>query len=833
MSPFTSRSTPPPRTSRAPQPPPASRRARTARLAAAGTAAALLAAFGPAVAGPAQLAAAATQSANLLLNGGAETSQCSPGGWEETTLPGWQITSGDPVINCYGVPTGAATTTPGSPTKGGAYFQGGSRGSSEMTQVTDVSSAASAIDSGAVHATVSGWLGGVGSYNDAAAVTVTYRSASGASLGTASIAPVLAAARGNTTQFLQRSTTSAVPAGTRSILTAVDFTMTGTQNDGMADDLSLTLDTPVTAAALTVPTSTVPGYDHVFVVMMENNNYSASSNTVDGGAGIIGNSSAPYINNTLLPMGSLLTNYHAGTHNSDPNYEQIAFGNSYGRSAMAVGGGNANCITSTACTATNNGLSDNLDAVGKTWKQYVQSQTSNCQTTSSGNYSSDDVPFYYAAKMKNDNAYCQAHWQPLPQLLNTDLASTSTTPAFVWADADSCDDMEGCGIAAGDTWLRQTLPTLFHSPAWTQQKSLLLLTWDEDGANSPGGFGPGQTNQVATLAIGSQGTVKAGYQDAARYDHYSTARVIDSALGLPAMTNNDRWATPYNEVFTSAQTGGNTVTVTDPGAQTATTGAAVSLQLAATDSASGQALTWTASGLPDGLSVSSAGLVSGTPTTAGTFTATATATDTSGASGSASFVWTVGSPAGSAWSVPIANPGAETGSCGSGGGGYPAQGWTATSNQPQQVCYGASGGYPTAAQGPQAPATPGNAFFDGGPYASAQMTQTVDVQSQATQIATGTLPYTLSGWIGGYSSQGDNAGVVATFLDASGASLGTAALAPVTAAQRNNQTGLLLEHATGTVPTGTASVTFTVNFTRQAGTDDDGYVDDLAMTFGS
>ncbi|AUG76895.1 hypothetical protein CFP65_2035 [Kitasatospora sp. MMS16-BH015] len=776
-------------------------------------------------------AAAAIQSANLLLNGGAETSQCSPGGWEETTVPGWQLVSGDPVINCYGVPTGAATSTPGSPTKGGAYFQGGSRGSSEMTQTTDVSSAAAAIDAGGVHSTASAWLGGVGSYNDAAGVTLTYRAANGSSLGTSSIAPALAADRGGVTKFVQRSTTTAVPAGTRSITTTVDFTMTGTQNDGLADDLSLTLDTPVTAPTLAVPASTVPAYDHVFVVMMENNNYSASSNTADGGAGIIGNSAAPYINNTLVPMGSLFTNYHAGTHNSDPNYEQIAFGNSYGRSSQAVGGGNANCITSTACTATNNGLGDNLDAVGKTWKQYTQTQTSNCQTTGSGEYSPDDVPFYYAAKMKNDNAYCQAHWQPMTQFLNTDLKSAATTPNFVWFDPDSCYDMEDCGIGPGDTWLGQTLPTLFNSPAWTQQKSLLLLTFDEDGAGSPGGFGPGQTNQVMTLAIGSQGTVKAGYQDANRYDHYSSARVIEGALGLATMTNNDKWATPFNEVFTGGAQPGNTVTVTGPGAQTATTGTATSLQLAATDSDPAQSLSWTAAGLPAGLSIgSSTGLISGTPTAAGTATVTATATDATGASGTTTFTYTVNS--GSLYTVPIANSDAENGSCGTGSGGHPASGWTATSNQPQQVCYGAPS-YPTTAQGPQAPATPGGAFFDGGPYASAQMTQTVDVSGQSARIATGTLPYSLSGWIGGYSTQGDSAGVVATFLDASGAALGTATLAPVTPAQRNNQTVLLREQATGTVPTGTAAVRFAVSFTRSGGTDDDGYLDDLGLTFGS
>ena len=95
------------------------------------------------------------------------------------------------------------------------------------------------------------------------------------------------------------------------------------------------------------------------------------------------------------------------------------------------------------------------------------------------------------------------------------------------------------------------------------------------------------------------------------------------------------------QVYAATGTG-NTVTVTNPGAQTSKVGTAASLQIQASDSASGQTLTYSAAGLPAGLSVnSSTGLISGTPTTAGTSTVTVTAKDTTGASGSASFSWTV------------------------------------------------------------------------------------------------------------------------------------------------------------------------------------------------
>jgi F5/8 type C domain/Ricin-type beta-trefoil lectin domain/Putative Ig domain len=90
--------------------------------------------------------------------------------------------------------------------------------------------------------------------------------------------------------------------------------------------------------------------------------------------------------------------------------------------------------------------------------------------------------------------------------------------------------------------------------------------------------------------------------------------------------------------------GGNTVTVTSPGGQTSTVGTAASVQVHATDSGSGQTLTYSAAGLPAGLSINaSSGLISGTPTAAGTSTVTVTARDTTGAAGSASFSWTVSS----------------------------------------------------------------------------------------------------------------------------------------------------------------------------------------------
>ena len=137
--------------------------------------------------------------------------------------------------------------------------------------------------------------------------------------------------------------------------------------------------------------------------------------------------------------------------------------------------------------------------------------------------------------------------------------------------------------------------------------------------------------------------------------------------------------------------GGNvqgTVTVTNPGSQSGTVGTAVrSVQIQASDSASGQTLAYKATGLPPGLSISSSGLISGTPTSAGTYNVTVTATDGSGASGSTSFSWTVSPGTGGA--VTVANPGAQTGAVGTAISGLQIQGTDSTSGQ--SLTYSATG----------------------------------------------------------------------------------------------------------------------------------------------
>jgi beta-glucosidase len=98
---------------------------------------------------------------------------------------------------------------------------------------------------------------------------------------------------------------------------------------------------------------------------------------------------------------------------------------------------------------------------------------------------------------------------------------------------------------------------------------------------------------------------------------------------------------------------GQPVTITSPGPQEGIAGTAVSVPVAASDTTSGQSLTFSATGLPAGTSISGSGTITGTPTTAGTSTVTVTADDGNGASASTSFTWTVAPSGSGAVTTPL------------------------------------------------------------------------------------------------------------------------------------------------------------------------------------
>ncbi|MFC1437446.1 discoidin domain-containing protein [Streptacidiphilus sp. N1-10] len=221
---------------------------------------------------------------------------------------------------------------------------------------------------------------------------------------------------------------------------------------------------------------------------------------------------------------------------------------------------------------------------------------------------------------------------------NAALGKTTTASSAENAGTPAADATDG---NTGTRW-----SSAFSDPQWlevdlgsSQSICQVVLNWETaygtafqiQTSNDNATWTP-----IYTTTTGTGGVQTLNVSGSGRYIRmYGTARATGYGYSL--------WEF---QVFTGTSTGGNTVTVTAPGAQSATVGTATSLQIHATDSAAGQTLTYSATGLPTGLSINaSTGLISGTPSTAGTFNATVTATDSTNAAGSAPFTWTVTSGA--------------------------------------------------------------------------------------------------------------------------------------------------------------------------------------------
>ncbi len=252
-------------------------------------------------------------------------------------------------------------------------------------------------------------------------------------------------------------------------------------------------------------------------------------------------------------------------------------------------------------------------------------------------------------------------------------AQTSTTGTAISTVTNSATDSQS---GQTFTWSATGLPTglsissssgsITGTPTAPCSCSVTVKATDKTGASGTTVITWTVNNRVTVSSVSAQASTsgKAVTSVTARAtDSQSGQTFTWSATGLPAgltigattgtMSGTPTAACSCAVILTATDTSGakgtttftwkvsNTVTVTSPGSQSTALATSVSLQIKGTDSATGQTLTWTATGLPAGLAMaSSTGLITGKPTAAGTASVTVKATDTSGASGSVTFTWT-------------------------------------------------------------------------------------------------------------------------------------------------------------------------------------------------
>jgi len=272
--------------------------------------------------------------------------------------------------------------------------------------------------------------------------------------------------------------------------------------------------------------STIPNFDHIFVIVMENKPQSGLNPT-----------QTPYLE-SLAASGAELTQSFAVGHPSLPNYLALTGASTFGLT-----------IDCNTCYvgAMPNIVTDRIEPSGRSWKAYMESMPSSCYLADTSLYAVRHDPFVYYDQIRTDPNECNKV-TPYSQLA-TDLSSTATTPSFGWITPNLCDDAHDCSITTGDTWLSTNVPALLASPAFTTQRSLLVVTFDEDDYSD--------NNNIPTILVGSG--ITPGTQSSAPYDHYSVLKTIENAWSLATLTTNDAAASPMADVFASSSSSSTTV----------------------------------------------------------------------------------------------------------------------------------------------------------------------------------------------------------------------------------------------------------------------------------
>lgn len=273
------------------------------------------------------------------------------------------------------------------------------------------------------------------------------------------------------------------------------------------------------------------GIKIVWIILMENHNWSQ----------IKGSNSAPYINNSLLPMASHAEQYFnpPGIHPSLPNYLWLEAGTNFG-----ILDDNSPSVNSQSTTQH---LVSFLQQKGITWKTYQEDISgTDCPLMSSGEYAVKHNPFVYFDDVTNNqnpnSANCIAHVRPFTELAH-DLA-TNNVAQYNFITPNLCNDMhDSCQplqdpIKQGDTWLANNLPMILTSSAY-QNGGAVFITWDEAAT----GDGPIGMIVLSPLAKGN------GYENSTYYNHGSTLRTLQEIFNVTPLLNDAAKQTDLSDLF--------------------------------------------------------------------------------------------------------------------------------------------------------------------------------------------------------------------------------------------------------------------------------------------
>ena len=309
--------------------------------------------------------------------------------------------------------------------------------------------------------------------------------------------------------------------------------------------------------AQTANTTGFPQYDHVFLIIMENEGFNQ----------VFGNQFAPILNALANDYG-LATNYTGVADPSEPNYVAMLGGDFFG-----INNDDPYWFPGQTVSAPN--LMSQLEAAGKTWRGYFQNMPypgyrGYCYPDKCNGI--PDADTLYVAKHNGmvNFANMQTPTEfgkmfPLPQL-SADLAA-GTVPNFSYIIPNECNDMHGAPpwcvdsdntgtvqqsflIAQGDKFVGNVVNEITSSSMWQTGNNAIVVTFDE---------GNRATSQILTIVITSHGP--RGVTDKTSFNHFSLLASIQQTFGLGCLLNSCT-ANPMTSLF--AVTGSTSIPTLPP-----------------------------------------------------------------------------------------------------------------------------------------------------------------------------------------------------------------------------------------------------------------------------
>jgi phospholipase C len=265
-------------------------------------------------------------------------------------------------------------------------------------------------------------------------------------------------------------------------------------------------------------------YDHIVIVIEENKDYDQ----------VLGNDSAPYINNVLKKEGADLTQMYAEEHASEGNYFWLISG-----SNQNVGSGDAipNSQTHKNYPFKSSNLIQQLLKKGYTFKGYSETLPAIGDTVSrSGYYARKHVPWISFGNIpqgKTEETSVNLQFEQFPSDYNNLPTVSIVIPNLIH---DMHDGKPPKSVTDGDTWLKENLDGYYQ---WAKtHNSLLIITFDENddkskfrGLTDPASTNKDVINRIPTIFAGDH--IKPGdYPEGKGVTHVNILRTLETMYGL-------------------------------------------------------------------------------------------------------------------------------------------------------------------------------------------------------------------------------------------------------------------------------------------------------------